>query len=34
QWVSVTDAGHTVHLEQLTPFVRVLGTWLSQTFDS
>ncbi|MFM8871361.1 MAG: 2-succinyl-6-hydroxy-2,4-cyclohexadiene-1-carboxylate synthase [Actinomycetota bacterium] len=32
KWVSVTDAGHTVHLEQPTKFVHLLTSWLESTY--
>lgn len=34
KWVSVADAGHTVHLEHPTSFVDILSTWLTETFDN
>lgn len=32
RWVSVADAGHTVHLEQPTKFVHLLTSWLKSTY--
>ena len=32
EWVTVQDAGHTVHLEQSTPFAQLLVSWLAKNF--